>query len=75
MSIGPCEISIAYPEGPMAILGPNSKCIKAPWYDGGLPLISMHTARDRAVHDKRRKVWETGFTTKGAPSKNSFLFL
>lgn len=49
----------------MAILGPNSKCIKAPWYDGGLPLMSLHTARVRADHDKRRKVWEPGFTTKG----------
>jgi hypothetical protein len=62
---GPCEISIVAPEGPVALFGPSSKCIKAPWYDGGKPMMSMHSARDRAAHDKRRRVWEGGFTSKG----------
>lgn len=66
MLLGPNEITIFAPEGPVALLGPNSKCIKAAWYDGGLPMISMHTARNRAVHDKRRKVWDRGFGAKGA---------
>jgi hypothetical protein len=64
MPLGPSEITIFAPEGPVALLGPNSKCIKSAWYDGGNPMVSMHSTRDRAAHDKRRRVWDKGFSTK-----------
>ncbi len=62
---GPNEITIAAPEGPMTLLGPNSKCIKAAWYDGGKPMSSLHSTRNREFHDKRRRVWDKGFSAKG----------
>jgi hypothetical protein len=62
---GPNEITIVAPEGPMALLGPSSKCTKAAWYDGGKPMTSLHTTRNRAFHDKRRRVWDKGFSAKG----------
>jgi hypothetical protein len=65
MPTGPNEITIAAPEGPVALLGPNSKCTKAAWYDGGNPMVSMHSTRDRAAHDKRRRAWDKGFSIKG----------
>jgi cytochrome P450 len=61
---GPEELSIAHPAGPMAIQGPNSKCIKSSWYDGGKPRKSLHSVRDPAEHSWRRKVWEPGFSIK-----------
>jgi hypothetical protein len=50
----------------MAIIhGPRSKCIKSVAYDATLPLMSLHQTRDRAEHDRRRRVWDKGFSTKG----------
>lgn len=46
------------------MLGPRSKCYKAPWYDLSLPLVSLHNARDRQVHSKRRRVWDKGFNAE-----------
>jgi hypothetical protein len=63
--IGSNEITAFAPEGPMALVGPNSKCIKAVWYNGGNPVVSMHTTRDRAAHDKRRRAWDKGVSVKG----------
>ncbi|KAH8811348.1 cytochrome P450 monooxygenase-like protein [Xylogone sp. PMI_703] len=58
---GPSEVSIFDPDAVPIILGPRSRCSKAPWYDVSLPLISMHTARDKKAHDKRRRLWDHGF--------------
>lgn len=57
-------LSIVDPEGPKAIYGLGSKCTKAPWYDNDAPLTSMHTSRDRALHDRRRRVWSPAFSDK-----------
>lgn len=43
---------------------------KAPWYDILLPEIAMSTARDKAVHDQRRRIWDHGFSIKGVPWQN-----
>lgn len=51
--IGPSELSIVDQDAVEAIMGARSTCTKAPWYDGGDPLVSMHQCRDRALHDKR----------------------
>jgi tryprostatin B 6-hydroxylase len=63
--IGPSELSIADPDAVDAIMGARSSCTKAPWYDIADPLVSMHQCRDRALHDKRRRTWDRGFSVKG----------
>jgi tryprostatin B 6-hydroxylase len=62
---GPSEIAIFHPDAVPLILGPRSKCSKSPWYDVTLPMVSMHSTRDKAAHDRRRRIWDRGFNTKG----------
>lgn len=62
---GPSELSIVAPEAVEAIMGARSACFKAAWYDMGAPLVSLHQTRDRQTHDKRRRVWDKGFSMKG----------
>lgn len=33
-------------------------------YDGDAPLTSMHTSRDRPLHDRRRRIWSPAFYDK-----------
>jgi tryprostatin B 6-hydroxylase len=33
-------------------------------YDGDKPLTSMHTSRDRPMHDRRRRIWSPAFSDK-----------
>lgn len=62
--VGPNEISIIDSSAPQLILGPGTKCIKALWYDVGKPLVSMHSCRDKKLHDIRRRIWDKGFNAK-----------
>jgi len=62
--VGPNDISVSDPAGTQIISGPQSKCIKGQWYDGDYPLESMHTTRDKAHHDRRRRVWAPAFSDK-----------
>ncbi|KAK7700182.1 hypothetical protein SLS57_012180 [Botryosphaeria dothidea] len=62
--VGSNELSIAHPDAVPLIYGFGSKCTKAPWYDNDKPLTSMHTSRDRAYHDARRRVWGGAFNDK-----------
>lgn len=62
--IGPNDLSVTDPLGVQLVLGPNSKCTKAQWYSVDVPLISMHTTRDRAAHDRRRRIWSPAFSDK-----------
>ncbi|ORY04976.1 putative cytochrome P450 [Clohesyomyces aquaticus] len=62
--IGSSELSIKNYRSVEVIYGPQSKCTKADWYDLTLPLVSIHTTRDRAVHDQRRRVWSGAFGEK-----------
>jgi hypothetical protein len=55
--IGSHDLSIIDPDGMEITYGPQAKASKASWYDGSVPLTSMHTSRSRALHDRRRKVW------------------
>jgi hypothetical protein len=66
---GPNEVSIFNPEAVPILLGPGSKCTKAPWYDANDPVISLHTLRDKAAHDARRRIWDRGFGAKGCRLK------
>ena len=62
--IGPNDLSVTDPDGTQVISAPNSKCIKAPWYDGDAPRLSMHTTRDKTLHDRRRRIWAPAFSDK-----------
>jgi hypothetical protein len=62
--IGPNDLSVADPDGTQVISAPNSKCTKSSWYDGDNPRASMHTTRDKGLHDRRRRVWAPAFSDK-----------
>ena len=61
---GPEEITIFHPEVLRAVDGPGNSCTKAVWYDLLLPEIAVNTTRSKTEHDKRRRIWDHGFTTK-----------
>jgi len=62
--LGPNDISVTDPDGTIVISGPQTKCTKAAWYDGDHPLQSMHTTREKGLHDRRRRVWSPAFSDK-----------
>lgn len=62
--IGPNELSIIDPAALQAVLGVNSQCKKAAWYQMSYPLLSMHQTRDKPTHDKRRRIWDHAFSAK-----------
>ncbi|KAL6896980.1 cytochrome P450 [Trichoderma evansii] len=59
--IGPSELSVRDPKAVNAFHGPNSKCRKEAHYDFALPMTSLHIFRDKAQHDRRRRVWSQAF--------------
>ncbi|KAK2734555.1 hypothetical protein FQN55_002597 [Onygenales sp. PD_40] len=59
---GPGNLSVNVPEAVQAFLGSDSKCSKTPWYEQSLPLVNLHTMRDKKVHEKRRKVFSKAFS-------------
>lgn len=56
--VGPREISINNVDAIKGIHGPASVCLKGPFYDHSYPHRSLHTTRDKALHAKRRRVWD-----------------
>ena len=64
LRVGSSDLSIAHPEAVEIIYGHGTRCTKSPWYDQTLPLVSMHTARSRALHDRRRRIWSVAFSDK-----------
>lgn len=64
LRVGPNDISVIDARGVQATSAPDTKCTKAPWYDHDAPRISMHTTRDRAMHDRRRRIWAPAFSDK-----------
>ena len=62
---GPNELTIFNPEVFAAMDGPGNVCKKAVWYDFLLPEVAVNTTRDIPMHDRRRRIWDRGFTTKG----------
>ncbi|KAE8036859.1 hypothetical protein FH972_009492 [Carpinus fangiana] len=62
--VGSSDLSITHPEGVKVVYGLGSKCSKAAWYDNDAPLTSMHTSRNRVMHDRRRRVWSPAFSDK-----------
>ncbi|OAL56028.1 cytochrome P450 [Pyrenochaeta sp. DS3sAY3a] len=66
--IGPSEVSTVHPDAVAKIHGPGTKCVKGPWYDITLPQRSLHQTRDRTLHDRRRRIWDRGFSSKALKS-------
>lgn len=62
--LGSNTISITDPNAIDAIYGPHSLCRKADWYDIPAPMYSLQTARVKAVHDQRRRMWSNAFSTR-----------
>lgn len=62
--IGPNDLSVVDPDGMSVVLGPNSKCRKSAWYGQDEPYISTNTTRDRAAHDRRRRILGPAFSDK-----------
>ncbi|KAJ5715322.1 Cytochrome P450 [Penicillium malachiteum] len=59
--IGPAELSICHPDAIDAIHSSKSSCIKSPWYDILQPHRSVFGTRDRAEHQRRRRIWDHAF--------------
>ncbi|PYH92220.1 cytochrome P450 [Aspergillus ellipticus CBS 707.79] len=62
--IGPSELSIIHPQAVNIIYGFKSVCSKGSFYDLGFPIKSLHSQRNKTVHDQRRRVWSQGFSDK-----------
>ena len=64
LRIGPNDLSVVDVRAVEVISAPNSKCKKSPWYEQDAPRTSLHTTRDRGLHDRRRRVWAPAFSDK-----------
>jgi len=62
--VGPNDLSVVDPDGMKIVLGANSKCTKSAWYGQDMPYISTNTTRDRAAHDRRRRILAPAFSDK-----------
>lgn len=60
MASGPNELTIFHPDIHRLIDGPNNTCTKSAWYDVVHPDQSLVSARDKAMHDDRRRLWFQG---------------
>ncbi|KAH8585895.1 hypothetical protein B0O99DRAFT_602938 [Bisporella sp. PMI_857] len=67
---GPTEVTVFLPEAHEAVDGRQSDCIESEFYDLlGPDLLwseqGLFAARNKAVHAKRRKDWQYGFSPSG----------
>ena len=62
--IGSNSLSITDPDMMQPAYGANARVTKSDWYDGSTPYHSMHTTRDKGLHDRRRRVWAPAFSDK-----------
>ena len=73
---GPNEVSIADPDSIDLIHGARTSCKKSAWYDLDYPHKSLQSSRDKAEHDKRRRVaWERAFSAKALRGYDSIVTL
>jgi hypothetical protein len=68
-TIGPNEMTIFQPDIHRLIDGPNTTCTKSAWYDVVHPDQSLVSARDKLMHDDRRRLWFQGLGAQCEPSK------
>ncbi|KAF2759886.1 cytochrome P450 monooxygenase-like protein [Pseudovirgaria hyperparasitica] len=64
--VGPQELSIVSPDIHLAMSGARTKCTKAALYDLTLPSRGLNVTRNTSEHDRRKKVWDPGFTASVA---------
>ncbi|KAI9661952.1 MAG: hypothetical protein M1821_009192 [Bathelium mastoideum] len=62
--IGTGELSITHPHAVQEIFGPDSICLKSPWYDISRPQDSLLLRRTHAGHNELRRVWSNAFSVK-----------
>ena len=62
--VGSSDLSITHPKAVDAIYGIGSKCTKTAVYDITLPMVSLHSIRVKAQHDRRRRTWSPAFSDK-----------
>ncbi|OOF94853.1 hypothetical protein ASPCADRAFT_171194 [Aspergillus carbonarius ITEM 5010] len=62
--IGPSDLSITHSDAVNIVYRFRSVCTKSPFYDLGAPGQSLHSQRNKAAHDQRRRVWSLGFSNK-----------
>ena len=61
---GPNELTIYNPAAVPLIHGSESLCTKADWYDNIEPLHAVNTTRSRQLHERRRRIWDMGFSQR-----------
>ena len=61
---GPSDLSIVDPQAVRLIYGQQSPCTKNAFYDMSYPAQSLLSFREKPLHDRRRRVWSTGFSDK-----------
>ncbi|RAL17616.1 cytochrome P450 [Aspergillus homomorphus CBS 101889] len=61
---GPSEITVVHPDAFMVLDGPQTKCVKAEWYDLLHPGRALVTTRDKKIHAARRRQWNRGFSSR-----------
>ena len=61
---GPNELTIYNAAAVPLIHGSDSPCTKADWYDNLKPLYAVNTTRSKQLHEKRRRIWDMGFSQK-----------
>ncbi|OKL61205.1 hypothetical protein UA08_03406 [Talaromyces atroroseus] len=61
LRVGSSDLSIVHPKGIQAVYGAGTPCTKGDAYDVTKPVVSLHSFRDRQLHDNRRRVWSAAF--------------
>lgn len=72
---GPRELSINSLAALDILYGPASQCERVKWYDGNGAdpnYASLLEIRDKALHKRRKKIWERGLSFKGESSATPF---
>lgn len=62
--IGSNTLSITDPDMMQPAYEANARVVKGDWYDWSAPDRSMHTTRDKGLHDRRRSVWAPASSDK-----------
>lgn len=62
--IGSNDLSISDANLHDVAFSPGTDFRKSEWYDNAVPFTSMHTTRDKALHDRRRRIWAPAFSDR-----------
>lgn len=62
--VRPNGVSVAHQDGVEALYGAKSKCVKADFYDGQKPVVSLQNTRSKTEHRDMRRTWGPAFSEK-----------